>query len=236
MATTNPLSSLSPRVRVSSSWFAKTELYDSCSSQGPIVIVNNSNDELSFGGGGTNGAIVRYFYPDRSTRLCGLLSAGRQHRDKWSPLTEVYPQHSGGNGGITLPVDMVPHPPGSIWYSDLQKYRRRGTDVSHIIHVVGPINDAAFAQGEDVEVARNRAANIVGQATLKILRFASTELKAGTVIISGISAGIFARGSEEWTEAMYNAMRKSISEYVNADESNSEVEKDQMEVVLVGAW
>ena len=220
------------RVRLTDSWFAKSELYDSCN-EGPIVITNNSNDELSFGGGGTNGAIVDYFFPDRSTILCGLMKAGRQHRDNWhiygGPL-ENASLLLGDDKGNEKKVDLVPHAPGSIWVSSLPIERRQSTRVSHIIHVVGPINNLEFANGEDVKTARERASRIVSAATKQILILADTKLGAGTCILSGISAGIFARGSKEWTSAMYNSMNSAIREYT------VEYSSSVMEIVLVGAW
>ena len=220
---------MNSRVRVSSSWFAKQELYRSCSTEGPIVIVNNSNDQLSFGGGGTNGAIVRFFYPDQSTRFCGLMNAGRQHRDNWhlhsGPLCKA---GSKGNGDD---VNLTPHPPGAIWYNSLPEKRRRGTNVTHIVHVVGPINDAIFSNGEDEVTARKRAARVVGEATKNILVLAESKLGARTIVMSGISAGIFARGSNKWKQAMYDTMRTTIREH--CEETSSE---ESMEVVLVGEW
>ena len=221
------------RVRVSTSWFAKEELYESCP-DGPIVIVNNSNDELSFGGGGTNGAIVNFFYPNQSTRFCGLVNAGRQHRDNWhfhsGPLCKA------GSNENDDDVNLVPHAPGSIWYNALPEDRRRGTHVTHIIHVVGPINDSNFANGEDDEAARERAARVVGEATKNILVLAESKLRARTIIMSGISAGIFARGSKEWTEAMYETMRTTIRQHCEETPSGKESSNSNMEVVLVGAW
>jgi len=224
---------MNSRVRVSSSWFAKQALYDSCSTEGPIVIVNNSNDQLSFGGGGTNGAIVNFFYPDQSTRFCGLMNAGRQHRDNWhlhsGPLCKA------GSKGKEEDVDhTAPHPPGAIWYNSLPEKRRRGTNVTHIVHVVGPINDANFSNGEDEATARERAAKVVGEATNNILVLAESKLGARTIIMSGISAGIFARGSNKWKETMYDTMRTSIREH--CEEKSSEESSNSMEVVLVGEW
>ena len=211
------------RVQLSRSFFDRSDLYvDAGGACGNATcIVNNSNSSLSFGGGGTNGAIRRFFFPGQARLLCGLVRRrGRQHRDKWRQLAggliRDYPRE-GGNGGLIPDADLLPHAPGSIWHTPLPAERRQGTNVQNIIHVVGPKNDSTFVTKDDApESARNRAADIVYGLTSQVLRLAFDELGAQTLILAGISTGIFAQGDPQWAAAMYAAMRRAIGAHVRA--------------------
>jgi O-acetyl-ADP-ribose deacetylase (regulator of RNase III) len=243
--TTDELLVSCPAVALSGRFFDQPALYtDDCGGGGAIVLVNNSNADLSFGGGGTNGAICRYFFPEQARCLCGLLRRGRQSRHVWRALAgglhRNYPD--GGNGGLVPDVNMLPHPPGSIWYTPLPEARRRGTRVTNIVHVVGPKNNADFAKGDGATAARVRASAIVRRMTARVLRLAEDELKAETVVLAGISSGIFAQGDQLWSAAMYAAMRSAISAHIlsSAEIGDGSTRRTtatrSLKVVLVGSW
>ena len=165
-----------------------------------------------------------------------ILPRGRQHRDKWQVLAggllRDYPQT--GNGGLVPDFDLLPHPPGSIWHTPLPEARRRGTRVENIIHAIGPKNDSEFTADSSKAEARERASAIVCRMTARILRLAQDELGANTVVLSGISTGIFSSGDTLWAAEMYAAMRSAISAHVLSPSGNGG--QRDLKVVLLGSW
>jgi O-acetyl-ADP-ribose deacetylase (regulator of RNase III) len=221
--------SSSTNIQLSSSWFANRDLYEQCT--GPTVIVNNSNSKLSFGGGGTNGAIRKFFFPEHDKCCCGMVKRGRQNQSLWiklagglvlAPAQDFEEQEESTKEQEESTTHEAVQSPGSVWYTPLPAEKRNGTHVTHIVHVVGPKNDIAFANGRTEDQTREHAAAIVEDATLRCLHLAD-EVNASTIVMSGISSGIFAGRDKKWRAAMYNAMNSSFDKY-----------KGTLNVVLVG--
>jgi len=214
--------------RASQSWFAKPELYDE-TKNGPTILVNNSNSNLDFGGGGTNGAIRDFFWPEHS-KFMWFFPAGSQPWYKWKKygqgLFESKTFRKGKREQVFESTSWYDRPdasPGNVYYTPIDKARTKGTSVVGIVQAVGPINARRFNAAY-----RNKCMNCVSKIVKECLLLAH-HIKAKNLVISGISAGIFARGDAEFSSSMRRAILQSLKEYFESTK-----EEDQICVTIVG--
>ena len=214
--------------RASGSWFAKSELYDEVS-DGPTILVNNSNSSLDFGGGGTNGAIRDFFWPERS-KVMWLFPAGSQPWYKWKKygqgLFDSKMLRKGKREQVFESTSWFKRPdvsPGNVFYTPLDRARAKGTSVIGIVQAVGPINRRMFNA-----TYRKRCMKCVSDIVKECLLLAH-HVKAKNLVISGISAGIFARGDAEFSSSMRRAVLETLQDYFK-----SEKEESQVCVTIVG--
>lgn len=216
----------------SPSWFLDPELYDSVK-DGSTFIVNNSNKELSFGGGGTNGAI-RYYFFEQHRYCCWCFPMGRQPWHLWN--TEAgglyhcsLPSPSGAVSAaddLAVFMDRREKPKaqdGSVYFTPLSLDQRKSTTVEGIFQVVGPMR-----KGNASLEHRQKCAELIANITQKCLHHAHKR-GAKYLILSGISAGIFAEGDEDFSAACRGAILATLLNYfVNT------LPGKQLKILLVG--
>ena len=144
------------------------------------------------------------------TMAGGLFSFDAVSNDRWNA-----PVHRKKEGEPSVSA-------GEVLYTPLPKARRRGTNVVGILQAVGPRNT------ELTKRHRDACAVVVANIVKKCLAFAKA-LKAQTIVMSGISTGIFADHDRKFAAAMRGAMLRVLNKYFS-----DEATPPGVRVVIIG--